>query len=675
MLWPLTLLAILLLSTAGPGWAQDDATSPEQQPHWAIGLGMRVERVNRSIPTVDRVVLVPDEATYVDELMKWSPRGRWPVLFEDDLYAPLFIDRFQPAQVLRRKSVGKPLTDSAQRRKLLEGIVIRAWGSDPTRRDMAEAFKRQNFTPPGVVITSDTDPAWTAAVALAAGHGQPLLWLDEQYGDPNSELPTAQTVDLLERINTLVDETGYPHDELGDAIDAITVCRRIPGRAAIKLPPAHQLNLPAFPWRNPLAITDLIGRAPQGGNRYAVTGWIFGDEIRSAYVAMCSLFLPRERVWLFNTYPDHGDWIIYRVDEAEQRLGKAGFQTKAYRRDGATYAAWRHLLPFGFQTDVFVMNSKGNPEIFMLYDERVGNAGDVPTLSRPLAVHFTHSWSMHRPDDPSTIACQWIRQGAYAYVGSVAEPILNAFIPPSDLAKRWCSYAPFLVAARHLGGPFGNPWKINTYGDPLMLCPPPGTYEAQRIPGPPGEGENLMTLAQTLLRDSENDETGQTLARAIATMNLLGRYDVSVQAWKLAVQRGVAAQAAQPALIALYQRHDVEGFFEAFELIPEHDDRTIGMLWHLAAPRIASTSDIRILNLLESNIRPAQRAMDVSQLAPALLRVFGHRHLELIIDQQIQSAQSRDVRKQLEAMRNQYLDADEPPSVGERFTKPPARGS
>ena len=65
-----------------------------------------------------------------------------------------------------------------------------------------------------------------------------------------------------------------------------------------------------------------------------------------------------------------------------------------------------------------------------------------------------------------------------------------------------------LVAARHLDGPFGKPWKINTYGDPLMLCPPPSLYQVERSEGPPGEGESPNELAKTLLRDSAGDETG-----------------------------------------------------------------------------------------------------------------------------------------------------------------------
>ena len=57
------------------------ATAPATQPaaHPTQVLGMRSARVTLSLPRIDRVVLVPDAATYLDERRKWSLAGRWPV--------------------------------------------------------------------------------------------------------------------------------------------------------------------------------------------------------------------------------------------------------------------------------------------------------------------------------------------------------------------------------------------------------------------------------------------------------------------------------------------------------------------------------------------------------------------------------------------------------------------
>ncbi|MHC4220528.1 MAG: hypothetical protein ACYSU7_18985, partial [Planctomycetota bacterium] len=71
---------LLLLSLLAP-WSQvcgqtppeapQSSEPPQRQPmHWAITLALRVDQVDRAFPTVDRVVLVPDEATYVQELAR-----------------------------------------------------------------------------------------------------------------------------------------------------------------------------------------------------------------------------------------------------------------------------------------------------------------------------------------------------------------------------------------------------------------------------------------------------------------------------------------------------------------------------------------------------------------------------------------------------------------------------
>ena len=51
------------------------APSLEELP-WPVRLGARVAAVERAVPVADRVVLVPDAATFLDELSKWSLRQR-----------------------------------------------------------------------------------------------------------------------------------------------------------------------------------------------------------------------------------------------------------------------------------------------------------------------------------------------------------------------------------------------------------------------------------------------------------------------------------------------------------------------------------------------------------------------------------------------------------------------
>ena len=95
--------------------AQPPASQPQQQQlHWGSKLGWRSLQVTQAARVVDRVVLVPDAATYVDEIRKWSTRpdgGRWRVLIEDDVFAPMFVRRFNPAELIRREKVATPLPD------------------------------------------------------------------------------------------------------------------------------------------------------------------------------------------------------------------------------------------------------------------------------------------------------------------------------------------------------------------------------------------------------------------------------------------------------------------------------------------------------------------------------------------------------------------------------------
>src|SRR5690606_19096306 len=99
----------------------------------------------QNFPLIDRVVLVPDAATYLDELSKWSPQGRWPVLIEDDHYAPMFVRRFKPRQLLRRASVGTLPDDVGAQQKLVENLIVRTLGGDPAQHTMRKLFARHQY--------------------------------------------------------------------------------------------------------------------------------------------------------------------------------------------------------------------------------------------------------------------------------------------------------------------------------------------------------------------------------------------------------------------------------------------------------------------------------------------------------------------------------------------------
>ena len=193
-------------------------------------------------------------------------------------------------------------------------------------------------------------------------------------------------------------------------------------------------------------MTDVLGR-DDDELRFAYVGWIFGDEARSAYVAMCSLFLPRSRATFIHTYAEIGEFRLYEVQTAATSLREQGFDVGTRGRDELSLADWLASLQAGIDADLVLMNTRGGSDWFQLTDQR-GAAADVPMLKSPAAVHYIHSWSMQSPTHPATIAQRWLEHGAYAYVGSMQEPYLAAFEKPTELARQWLAGAPFLPSAR-----------------------------------------------------------------------------------------------------------------------------------------------------------------------------------------------------------------------------------
>lgn len=615
----------------------------QAQPlHWAQQLGLRAEQINRVFPLVDRVVLVPDTATYLDEISKWSPLGRWPVLIEDAQYAPMFIRRFSPAQIIRRQSVGALPADHEAKQKLIEAAIIRAWSGDPQKSTIRNVLDAARYVPPGVVITSVDDPAWTAAVALASGHGQPIAFLDGDFSKINFAPLQSDVNKLISRVDSLVAGLGYRHAALGDDIDTITICREIGGRMRVAGPGATDKDSQYF------AITDVLGRNADG-SRYAFVGWIFGSETRCAYVAMCSLFLPRQRVWLCNTYPtDSQPWANYDIAEPARFLSQIGYDVSQTSGPAVTSRAWLSRLPGGFSTDIAIINTKGNADFFEMFTK--GDwcyPNDVPILNVPEAVHFIHSWSMHRPEDVATVGGKWLQRGAYAYVGAVHEPGLQAFVPPAELARRIAAGIPFLVAARLWDSP---PWRVNTYGDPLMLCQPPADAPRTRIAQPCDYGVDINELVKQLMFDAKSDESGQAFADAIAMLDLLGRDEIAVGMWRAAQQKHVSMLASRPALGPLFRANNVDAFMQAWNELPQRDDLAMDMLWHLLWPQMTTTTDKDLLLQLQGAIRRPATHVDLGRLVPNLTAVFGQGHARGVVQREIERTDNDGIRKKLEAL-------------------------
>ncbi|CBN53849.1 MULTISPECIES: hypothetical protein [Kamptonema] len=423
---------------------------------WPVKVGLRIATLRDRIPTVDRVVLVPDEATFLTAIQQWSLQGRWPILIEDPKYTPMFIERFQPAELIRLPSVKQPLPKGKQ----LEDSIIRALATAWNATDipsLKDTWLQLGWQPPGVVISSINDPAWPAAVALAADRGQPLVFVEGNFGQPNDTLNLDRWQSLQKIVDKAAETTGYAYANLGDAIDTITLVRQL----AVKYQSPKKAD-------EQLAVTDGLARYPNG-SRWAIVGWIYGSSFRSVYQAMSSIFLDFKTAMLYDSYQPEGNWEKYEIEAPTKQLNRMDFSVEHIQQPKSSLETWKNLVSHEWDFDLIFINSKGNKDKFFVGGGDA-SVNDIPKLKSPAVIHLIHSWSATSPDDRNTVAGRWLENGVYAYVGSVHEPYLAAFLPPKIIVERLSASVPFLIATRLLES---APWKITTIGDPLMILSKP----------------------------------------------------------------------------------------------------------------------------------------------------------------------------------------------------------
>jgi len=129
----LTLILAIFIAQGSP--------EPIQEARAAMRLGARAAHVQRNLPVLNQVVLVPDEATYLDEISRWSPRARWPVLFDREPLASQFIRRFNPEKIWRREPV-KTKIDDIDISTLSKQIQERIKGLNETTFSFSSALVR-----------------------------------------------------------------------------------------------------------------------------------------------------------------------------------------------------------------------------------------------------------------------------------------------------------------------------------------------------------------------------------------------------------------------------------------------------------------------------------------------------------------------------------------------------
>ena len=645
--------------TCGTGLAQE-TVNPAKLP-WPMQLGLRSAFLKERIPVLDRVVLVPDVATFVAEVGKWSLEARWPVLIEDDRYTPLFVRRFAPRQLLRVASVDEPMPESPERREqFANNAMRRVWAAQVGDDDMRDAYKRVNWIPQGIVLTDFSDPAWPAALALAAGRGQLLHGIEGDFGWPNGAMNGLQIAQLENSITTAFRESGYSYESLGDELDALTLCFSMSVRTNAPLPPA--LKPPPSSVRNPgeasaTSVTDLLCRNANG-ERYAMTGWIFGDTVRTTYMAMCSLFIDRDSVLLLNSYSNNGNWGVYGIDGAVELLEEGGYTVRgSFAGDEVALEGVRRHFMRGPQADVLIFNTSGGERQMNLASNTRGGTRDIPALIVPLALHMIHSFSLHSPGNLETIGARWLDRGVYAYVGSCDEPFLHAFVTPFAMVERVRAMVPFLVASRHWDGPMSRAWRIVTIGDPLMLIEPPSRKSPSRVVRPLTQAERSLEVRSGLQQRLAKALSARTLTIEVEDLHslaILGEDELVARLWKR-LQASASddipnAEQAAAVLPSLYASGDSGAFLAAFRAAGEPEGDAREWLWSLWTPRLSHTNSPGDLAVFQRALRSGQMAEDLAVLLPRIQTVLGNNSRKIAIARALELATDAGDKRRLKAL-------------------------
>lgn len=639
----LMVLGTALLAVAPVLTVAQEATPGGDAPqlHPGVRLGLRVLAARRQIPIVPVLVIVPDEGAYLDAVERWRLGSMHPVLIDDgsDLAREniaRFVRAFEPDAVVRgapREKAEEPVGATLPGRA--ESIVAGCWGAESSEA-LDERWRELKFVPPGVVVMSAEDPAWVAGVALAAGHGQPIVWTEMAPGDPAHQLKPAQ-IDALERdITHGLDTLDWAWDAIGDDVDAVTLCLNVPAR--LPEPPDGAKDL---------ALTDRIGRHADG-RRYAWCGMLFGDAPTSAYRAMCSLFLAPDTGWIFDAY-DAGFPPEFNAGRILPLFERMDFEFVYTAANGGTLAAWRARCRGGIGGGFVQVNSSGHPTWFQLARKERAWASETPELREPAIVHFIHSFSARFANNPTTIAGRWLENGAYAYIGSVHEPYLQGFVPPEAFFARLFAGVPWGAAGRHDNAPA---WKIQVLGDPLIIAGPAR---------PRREVEVEFAGAVSLEDEMRAALKERRFAEGVGLLVTLGRDEDALRVTRAALKNEDAGEGAdlatlsRAAIFPAFRAGDAALFVDLYERLPSevaerHAQRA--MLWQLLRPRLgAGEPDEGVVSLLRRNIRDGSAADDAMDLRGALAKLYGRSAVDSMFLSLIERVKNEGTKRKLrEAM-------------------------
>lgn len=596
----------------------------------AVRLGLRAEQVRSNVPVIPLVAIARDPASYIRLIAGWGPGGRFPVLYDDGSartaeHIARFVRAYEPERVIELPPLKGWPDEPAAQRNLIEAALLAAWDvpdEQPRMTALADRFAQLDYRSPGIVIASPTDPAWTAALALAAGRGLPIAWVQPgETSGVSKTMSRAQAGLLAQQIEAGADRSRLLWRGLGDELDAIALCLNVPARVEIEA-------------GKHLALTDVLGRhdghlAAPGSpapKRWAWSSQIFGNEAQAAYRAMCSIFLSHRDAWLFDGYPVREPFTNYALQDAAATLRDGGFDVTLFNAPDGNRFTWQTTTSAPIPGGLVMVNTKGAPDRFDLEPGQAWTP-DIPHLNHPAMVHFIHSWSAVRPDDTKTIAGMWHARGAFAYFGSVEEPFLQAFVPPTTVAKRLRGGLPWAAATRFDGD--SDPWKLASFGDPLLTL----ARAPARVDIPEGFGAGTITLTDRATEAIEDENY------VLAARDLLraGRDDRVIELARRLLETDRDAftpELAASVALAAFRERDPELLTSAASVLSESTATALGVtdaLWHTAFTHLRRQDDQAMVMVLTKSLRPRTLIRDARELVAAVERHRGPAARSLLI--------------------------------------------
>ncbi|MCK9555468.1 hypothetical protein M0R36_06605 [bacterium] len=394
-----------------------------------------------------KIVIVPDEETFLYYLGEWSPENKFPVFIGESRYSQKFISAYRPDIVEKagKRNVGGVTADN-----IFRALAASLTGKNIRDISPGEGFKmyykllERGKPVDGIVVTGRSSKELMAGVALAAFYKQDIFMFD--YGRTMDDKLTFDEVDSLRNsILQFIRDRGYTYSGRG-GIEYITVAEDLP-----------------YIYERSMSVDDAVGREKMtDSDVYAFVGRLVEvEEGASLYQAMCSLFLEAEKSLFFDLWSP--DWKLQAGYGAWMLFDKMVTLNISAPRADVGY--WKSIVRDGLAADFVWVNTGGGPRDW----GGNGTPDDIPSCG-PCCVYFAHSNSARDPRDKDTICGRWLSQGAYFYVGSVFEPYAQSFqfsyYAVKDLVEGKSFGQAFQTKRGLFRGRFDIPWKHIYIGNP-----------------------------------------------------------------------------------------------------------------------------------------------------------------------------------------------------------------